>query len=95
MDLSTFCTAADVNTEIEAIKAVSEHRGAIGAESEVMERACKKVEMEKRRAITQQKHVEETIIAAEKEAEKAVHVPRVVVVVVVVLGWGGDRHKPR
>lgn len=35
----------------------------------------KKVAMEKRRAITQQKHVEETITAGEKEAVRAgIHV---------------------
>lgn len=45
----------------------------------------KKVAMEKRRAITQQKHVEETITAGEKEAVRAgIHV-----LVVVVVGGGG------
>lgn len=44
--------------------------------------------MEKRRAITQQKHVEETITAGEKEAERAgIHV----LVVVVVVGGRGKR----
>lgn len=41
-----------------------EHRGAIGAESIVMERTCrsnkKKMEMEKKSAISHQKDVEET-----------------------------------